>query len=485
MLFNSIDFAIFLPIVFILYWIIGSRRVTLQNSFILLASYIFYGWWDWRFLTLIFFSSIVDYLVGITLANEVVLTKRKIYLCISIISNLGILIFFKYYDFFIDNFSSAFSFMGISFKSKSLNIILPVGISFYTFQTLSYSIDVYKKKISPTKNIIVFLAFVSFFPQLVAGPIERANHFIPQFTHPRKLTLTNIQFGFIRILWGLFKKIVIADRLALIVNNVYYNPSEFGGIHYTIATFLFTFQIYCDFSGYSDIAIGSARMFGFKLMENFQTPYFSKSLSSFWRNWHISLSSWFRDYVYIPLGGNRVKSYQLYLNLILVFIISGFWHGAKWTFLAWGALHGIVLVLENLTYNKINILSDKKGGGNLFIKTLFTFCTISFAWILFRANSINDALLIVSNIFNWNLPLASHLHGISLYMGEPLWKLICDFFLIALLLFIDLLIYTKKISVLKIIRTPTIVRWSLYTLLILSIIILGCFNHNQFIYFQF
>ncbi|MCG1037811.1 MBOAT family O-acyltransferase [Polaribacter sargassicola] len=485
MIFNSLDFAIFLPIVFILYWFVFNKSLKLQNLLIVAASYLFYGWWDWRFLSLIIFSTIIDYSIGRKLKVEENTKNRKLLLWISILVNLGLLGFFKYYNFFLENFVAAFSFFGSEIKVNSLNIILPVGISFYTFQTLSYTIDVYRKKLEPTDNFIVFAAFVSFFPQLVAGPIERATNLLPQFTKERKLKFLNIQFGLIRILWGLFKKVVVADRLSLTVNSVYNSPDDFGGIHYIIATILFAFQIYCDFSGYSDIAIGTARMFNFKLMENFRSPYFSKSLGEFWRRWHISLSTWFRDYIYIPLGGNRVKKHRFYLNTFLVFVISGFWHGSKWTFIIWGAIHGIILVLENILYSKKTITNKNKSVVYSIIKTLVTFTIVCIAWIFFRANSTSDAFLIVSNLFDFSQPLLSVTRGMHLYLNNPLWKFIGNFILIAVLLFIEYLIINKKISEVIIIKKKPLFRWCIYTSLILIIMIFGFYEIDQFIYFQF
>ncbi len=305
MLFNSIDFAIFLPIVFLLYWFVTSKYLKLQNLFIVAASYLFYGWWDWRFLSLILFSTIVDYFVGRGLFNEKNKTKRKLLLWTSILVNLGFLGFFKYYNFFLDNFTTAFSFFGTEIKANSLNIILPVGISFYTFQTLSYSIDVYKRKLEPTTDFIAFSAFVSFFPQLVAGPIERATNLLPQFYKKRTFDYSKAVDGLRQILWGLFKKIVIADNCAEYANQIFNNSSDYSGSTLALGALFFTFQIYGDFSGYSDIAIGTSRLFGFNIMRNFAFPYFSRDIAEFWRRWHISLSTWFRDYLYIPLGGSH------------------------------------------------------------------------------------------------------------------------------------------------------------------------------------
>lgn len=485
MSFNSLDFAIFLPLVFILYWFIVHRYLKLQNALIVLASCVFYAWWDWRFLSLIIFSTLIDYAIGRKLQVTRKQNHRKALLWTSILVNIGFLGFFKYYNFFVDNFVAAFSFFGQPLQSNSLNIILPVGISFYTFQTLSYTIDVYKRKLEPTKDLLAFAAFVSFFPQLVAGPIERAAHLLPQFYKKRRFKFINVQFGFIRILWGLFKKVVIADRLAIIVNTVYNSPEDFGGLHYILATVLFAFQIYCDFSGYSDIAIGTARMFGFKLMENFRTPYFSKSIGEFWKRWHISLSTWFRDYVYIPLGGNQVSRARLYANLMIVFVVSGFWHGAKWTFMVWGALHGIILIAEQFLNSRR--FGFVKEGTRFFghAQVLFTFAVTCFAWIFFRANTTVDAFSIASSLFDFSRSFATHVRGMTLYMGMPLWKLLACFVLIAVLIIIERLIMHHKISELIIIKQKPIARWSIYTGFIIVILLFGSFEIEQFIYFQF
>jgi D-alanyl-lipoteichoic acid acyltransferase DltB (MBOAT superfamily) len=351
MLFNSIDFAIFLPIVFMLYWFVANKYLKLQNLLIVAASYLFYGWWDWRFLSLIIFSTVVDYSVGLGLAKAEDKTKRKALLWTSIIVNLGFLGFFKYYNFFLDNFITAFSFFGTEIKSSSLNIILPVGISFYTFQTLSYSIDVYKRKLEPTRDFIAFSAFVSFFPQLVAGPIERATHLLPQFYAKRTFQYSKAVDGMRQILWGLFKKIVIADNCSKYANLIFNNSADYTGSTLVLGVLFFTFQIYGDFSGYSDIAIGTARLFGFNLMRNFAFPYFSRDIAEFWRRWHISLSTWFRDYLYIPLGGSRGGTWMKVRNTFIIFIVSGFWHGANWTFIVWGALNAIYFLPLLLTKN--------------------------------------------------------------------------------------------------------------------------------------
>jgi len=408
MLFNSIDFAIFLPIVFILYWFATNNNLKLQNFLIVAASYLFYGWWDWRFLSLILFSTVVDYTVGRKLRIEENQTKRKILLWTSIIINLGFLGFFKYYNFFLDNFITAFSLFGTEIKANSLNIILPVGISFYTFQTLSYSIDVYKRKLVPTKDFIAFSAFISFFPQLVAGPIERATHLLPQFYKKRTFEYSKAVDGMRQILWGLFKKIVIADNCAEYANQIFNNSADLNGSTLVLGALFFTFQIYGDFSGYSDIAIGTSRLFGFDLMRNFNFPYFSRDIAEFWRRWHISLSTWFRDYLYIPLGGSRGGTWMKVRNTFIIFIVSGFWHGANWTFIVWGALNAIYFLPLLLTNNNRNNL-ETVAQGKFFPSVkelsfmLLTFGLTVFAWIFFRANNIGHAISYISEIFSLSL----------------------------------------------------------------------------------
>jgi len=405
MLFNSIDFAIFLPIVFILYWFVTQKNLRLQNLLIVIASFIFYGWWDWRFLSLILFSIVTDYSIGLWLKNTEKERWRKTILWISIIVNLGFLGFFKYYNFFLDNFITAFSFFGMEIKANSLNIILPVGISFYTFQTLSYTIDVYKTKLEPTKDFIAFAAFVSFFPQLVAGPIERATNLLPQFYKKRNFDYSKAVDGMRQILWGLFKKIVIADNCAEYANIIFNNSADYSGSSLLLGAIFFTFQIYGDFSGYSDIAIGTARLFGFNLMRNFAFPYFSRDIAEFWRRWHISLSTWFRDYLYIPLGGSRGGTWMKVRNTFIIFIVSGFWHGANWTFIVWGALNAVYflpLLLTNKNRKNIEIVAKGKylPTAKEIILMLITFSLTVFAWIFFRANNLQHAFQYISQIFS-------------------------------------------------------------------------------------
>ncbi len=485
MLFNSIDFAVFFPIFFILYWLV-SDKLKLRNIFLLVASYFFYGWWDWRFLFLIAFSSFVDYYVGKQLYKTEGKSKRKRLLLVSLLVNLGFLVYFKYTNFFIDTFVDSFKLFGENLKVSTLNIILPVGISFYTFQTLSYTIDIYRKQLKPTQDALSFFTFVAFFPQLVAGPIERASHLLPQFYKTYKFNYKHVKSGLLLVAFGLFKKMVIADRLAILVNQVYNNPTDYGGFDLIIATIFFAFQIYCDFSGYSDIAIGLSRTIGFDLMKNFDSPYFSKSITEFWRRWHISLSTWFRDYVYIPLGGSRKGTYRMYANLFIVFFVSGLWHGAAITFVIWGAIHGLIIVLEKAFKPKLhgflktinfNLYSV---GSNFFFMTL-TFGVVCFAWVFFRANSFKDAIYIINNFFS-----SKSAHGLlDLGLGQA--EIIISFIAIIVLISFDF--YHKKHNIIKILnKESSIFRYSIYLIIIFIILIFGIYGEGQaseFIYFQF
>lgn len=478
MLFNSLDFAIFLPIVFALYWLLDRFNVRYQNVLIVAASYFFYGWWDWRFLSLILFSTIVDYTVGNGLKNTEDKLKRKMLLWTSIVGNLGFLGFFKYYNFFLDNFIEAFSFFGGEFSGQSLSIILPVGISFYTFQTLSYTIDVYKKNLEPTKDFISFAAFVSFFPQLVAGPIERATNLLPQFYDKRKFDYSKAVDGLRQILWGLFKKVVIADNCAEYANMIFNNSADHSGSTLVLGAIFFTFQIYGDFSGYSDIAIGISRLFGFDLMKNFAFPYFSRDIAEFWRRWHISLSTWFRDYLYIPLGGSRGGKWMQVRNTFAIFIVSGFWHGANWTFIVWGALNAIYfLPLLLLNKNRSNL--DIAGKGGLFPKAkevfgmMGTFGLTVIAWIFFRADSLGHAFSYIQGIFTKSLFM----------MPTILPKLVLA--LLAFFLVVEWLGREAEFALNQLMmKERRTVRWSFYLLLV-AMIILFSGKQQEFIYFQF
>jgi D-alanyl-lipoteichoic acid acyltransferase DltB (MBOAT superfamily) len=397
MLFNSIEFAIFLPVVFLLYWFVVNRNLKVQNFLLLAASYVFYGWWDWRFLSLIIFSSLVDYIIGLQLHKTDVRKKRRLLLTISILTNLGFLGFFKYYNFFIESFVDAVTLFGYHPTPNTLNIILPVGISFYTFQTLSYTIDVYRRKMEPTRDAMAFFAFVSFFPQLVAGPIERASNLLPQFRKKRTFSYEQGSNGMRLILWGLFKKIVIADNAAIMVNQIFKEYETLPTSVLLVGAFYFALQIYGDFSGYSDIARGSAKLFGFELMINFRVPYFSRDIAEFWRRWHISLSTWFRDYLYIPLGGSRGPKWMFIRNTFIIFIVSGFWHGANWTFIIWGflnALYFLPLLLAKRNRKNLDTVAENRWFPTLkeLLQMSITFTVTCLAWIFFRAESVADAI---------------------------------------------------------------------------------------------
>lgn len=482
MLFNSLDFALFLPIVFALYWFIPFKRISGQNALIVIASYVFYGWWDWRFLGLILLSTLTDYGVGLLLGKTTRQERRKALLWISIGLNLGLLGFFKYCDFFIESFTAAFTFFGASIQTHTLNIILPVGISFYTFQTLSYTLDVYKRTLEPTRDVVAFAAFVSFFPQLVAGPIERASNLLPQFEHKRVFDRAKAVDGLRQMLWGLFKKVVIADGCAKYATLIFAQSADLSGSTLVLGALFFTFQIYGDFSGYSDMAIGTARLFGFDLKRNFAFPYFSRDMAEFWRRWHISLSSWFRDYLYIPLGGSRGSTWKKIRNALLVFCVSGLWHGANWTFVAWGALNAlyfIPLLVTGKHKQHVGIVAEgrllpslKEG-----CSMLMTFSLTVLAWVFFRASSIDHAFEYLAGIFSPSLFTYPGYSG----MEDSLTTLVfCALFMLlewqgrSQLYAIERLGLTWK--------RPW--RWAFYYVLILAIFLFGG-EQQQFIYFQF
>jgi len=485
MLFNSLHFIVFFPIVIFLYFITPHK---IRWCLLLIASYYFYMCWKVDYIILIMLSTLIDFICSNRMSKIKIKEKRKKWLIISLFSNLGILFGFKYFNFFSENFQLLFNQYNIFYDIPFFNVLLPVGISFYTFQTLSYTIDVYNNKTPAQKHLGVFAVYVSFFPQLVAGPIERSNHLLPQFFKEHKFEYNRIKSGLQKMLWGFFKKIVIADNLALLVDGVYNNLENYSGITLIVATIFFTFQIYCDFSGYSDIAIGSARIMGFELRENFKRPYFSKSIQEFWQRWHITLSSWFKDYLYIPLGGNRVVKWKWYYNIIITFLLSGLWHGANWTFIIWGALHGTylvsALVLNTPKQNISKIITNLSPKLNSFLNIIITFSLVSFAWIFFRANNLDDAIYVIKHMFNdlneYN-NIGMQFRGIGIYFNDLLK---CTFLIVLL---VGYSIYERSDNLWTKLQTkPIWMRWSLYYILIYGILFLAPHSSvNNFIYFQF
>jgi len=472
MLFNTLEYFLFLPITFFLYWAIKETKY--QNIFILMSSYVFYGWWDWRFFFLIFLSTLVDYFVAMRIEQTHKKKSKKIYLLISIIFNLSILGFFKYYNFFIDSWIELLSKIGYQVTDVwTLKIILPVGISFYTFQTMSYSLDVYRSKIKATKDFISFASFVSFFPQLVAGPIERASNLLPQILSKRKFDYKQSVNGLRLILWGLFKKVVIADSLSLLVNPIFENYTSLNGGELLLGLIYFSFQIYCDFSGYSDIAIGTAKMFGIELRSNFIFPYFSRDISEFWRRWHVSLSSWFRDYIYIPLGGSKKGKWITIRNIFIIFIISGFWHGANFTFIAWGLIHALLYLViafsnKNRRYTT-SIVAENRMTPSIkeIFQIIITFFTVMISWVFFRSNTITDSFLYLKKMMiNFDIPI-SYSSGL-VYV---IFFIMCDWL-------------NRKDERNPLNISIVYVRWTAYILMLLLILGHGG-QKNEFIYFQF
>jgi D-alanyl-lipoteichoic acid acyltransferase DltB (MBOAT superfamily) len=483
MLFNSLTFALFLPVVFLLYWFVFNRNLKWQNFFLLVASYVFYGWWDWRFLSLIFISSASDFILGKLIFASDNEKKRKLYLALSLVVNLGLLGFFKYFNFFVDSFVDAASRIGYQPDISTLQIILPVGISFYTFQTLSYTIDIFRKKTDPTHDVIAFFAFVSFFPQLVAGPIERASRLLPQFMKKRQFNLESAKDGLRQILWGLIKKVVVADTLAIQVQHIFDQPqyNHATGLILIYGAVLFTFQIYCDFSGYSDIAIGTARLFGFSLMRNFAFPFFSRNIGEFWQRWHISLSTWFRDYVYIPLGGSRVSKWKQVRNIFLTYVLSGLWHGANWTFIIWGALHAfyyLPLMLFKGKGKHTRIVAENRILPTIgdFAKMAFTFFMFSFSLIFFRSETLRRALSYLKNMaINFEVNVDAIL---NLFITT-------NSLMIFVLIIVEW-IQRRRAHTLQIENIPAFPRWVIYAAALAIFIYYGQFgNQQQFIYFQF
>ncbi|MEM7511013.1 MAG: MBOAT family O-acyltransferase [Bacteroidota bacterium] len=474
MLFNSLAFLIFLPVVFLLYWFVFNKNLKLQNLLILISSYVFYGWWNWRFLSLIAISTIVDYIMGFNIQSASDDRIKKRWLWLSIAINLGILGFFKYFNFFIDSWIDLLGLFGYEITySWTLNIILPVGISFYTFQTMSYTIDVYRGKLIPTRDFISFASFVSFFPQLVAGPIERATNLLPQMLNTRFFSYEKSIQGLRLILWGMFKKVVIADNLAPFVDGIFGDYQELNGGVLVLGAIYFSLQIYCDFSGYSDIAIGVSKLFGFELMSNFKFPFFSRNVAEFWRRWHISLSTWFRDYVYIPLGGSRGTQFNALKNIFIIFLVSGFWHGAKWTFIIWGLVHALMYIPLFLGNTNRKYLSSVAGENTWFpsLRELWQMGTTWFfvliGWVFFRSDSVGEAF--------------QYLIAIPTRMGIP------DTFRVGILYVIGCLIMEwmmRRDERNPILTKYKIVNWIMYIAL-LYLILTNMDNRQSFIYFQF
>ena len=474
MLFTSFAFFVFLPLVFLGYWWIFGRSLKAQNLFIIAASYVFYGWWDWRYLILLFASSFTDYWLGIYIDSNDDQRKRKRALILSLVFNLGILGFFKYFNFFIDSFADLLRAFGLQPNMWSLRVILPVGVSFYTFQSLSYTIEAYRRNFKPARDPIAYLAFVSFFPHMVAGPIMRAIDLLPQFQRARTFDLTKARDGARQMLWGFFKKIVIADQCAPLVNDIFsMDPAHTPGTTLFFGAVFFAFQIYGDFSGYSDIAIGCARFFGIDLMRNFNYPYFSRSIGEFWRRWHISLSTWFRDFLYIPLGGSRVSRGRHILNLLITFTVSGMWHGANWTFVTWGALNGAYYVPEVLSGAKERIghpmLRDLP-------RILLTFVLVTLTWVFFRSASMGDALAYLRWTFS---NIALHPAAALVWLRRP------EILLIGALVVVEW-IRRRRQHPLEDLTLPVVVRWAIYLLITVVILLkLDLEAPNEFIYFQF
>jgi D-alanyl-lipoteichoic acid acyltransferase DltB (MBOAT superfamily) len=483
MVFNSLEFFVFLPIVFLLYWFVFNKRLLSQNILLLVASYVFYGLWDWRFLSLIALSTVVDYFVALRIHSLHSKFHRKLWLWVSVVFNVGLLGFFKYYNFFVDSWVDMVSFFGYDMKSTwTLRVILPVGISFYTFQTMSYSFDVYYKKLVPTRHFLSFAAFVSFFPQLVAGPIERASNLLHQITNKRTYSYDQSVSGLKLIVWGLFKKIVIADSLGPIVDDIFSNYTTYPASTLILGVTLFSFQVYGDFSGYSDIAIGTAKLFGIELMSNFKFPNFSRNVAEYWQRWHVSLSTWFRHYVYIPLGGSRVSKLKSVRNICIIFLVSGFWHGANWTFIFWGGFHALAFIPVFLMGRNTIYKNSVVGEHTLFPtlteigQVLLTFGIVTFSRIFFRSESITDAFGFIEQIGS-NFYYEAYQHP----MG---YRMIDYFLLLALFVFYEYLIRKDERSPFKF--KSKVVRFFVYALVILTILLFYDDGVDRsFIYFQF
>lgn len=472
MIFNSLTFLIFLAIVYILYWKLNHRR---QNILLFIASYVFYGWWDWRFLTIIFASSLLDYWIGLRISGTEDKFKRKCYLALTLVANLGLLGYFKYLNFFAQSAAELLESLGFHVSYTTLNIVLPVGISFYTFKTLSYNIDVYRRECPAHRDLLEFLTFISFFPELVAGPIMRATNLLNQFVVPRHFDLAKAKDGVRQMLWGFFQKIVIADTAAQYVNQAYGPLGPLNGGDMLLGAYFFAFQIYTDFAGYSNIASGVARLFGFELIRNFKYPYFSRSIAEFWQRWHISLSTWFRDYLYIPLGGNRVGFARNVGNVLLTFTVSGLWHGANWTFVIWGFLNGLYflpgLVRRYLTKQQAKTVRSIPAASDIF-SILVTFHLTLLAWIFFRSSSLTQVNEVLRSIFT-DFDLPYFLRNALKLKVLILVMLACEW------------VQRHREHPLAIEHIPRGWRWAIYNVMLMAILLMGSFKYSPFIYFQF
>lgn len=474
MSFTTPVFLVFLAVVYLLYWRMKMRG---QNALIFVASLFFYGWWDWRFLSLLFFTATVDYVVALRLMETDEPGRRKGLLLISVLSNLAVLGFFKYFNFFADSLREGMKALGMSGNLPMLEIILPLGISFYTFQALSYTVDVYRKELPAVRDFVQYMCFITFFPHMVAGPIQQATHFLVQFQKERKFRWDESVDGARQMLWGFYKKMVVADNLAPLVEAAYGEPGSASGMQLLWATYFFAFQIYCDFSGYTDIAIGCAKLFDFRLSRNFAYPYFATSIPEFWRRWHIALSDWFRRYLYIPLGGNRVSRGMWYRNLLIVFLVSGLWHGANWTFIVWGLLHGIFFIAplawSNARQGSRELTFAEQPWWQRALKMILTFHLVCVAWVFFRAESIGDAWLIITKIFQ---------SVVSLEFAGPATTKPLPW--IALLLGVEWLAKNHEHGLNKL-PLPKPVRWGFYYAMVLAVLYVTPLNYVPFIYFQF
>lgn len=482
MLFNSLNFAIFLPIVFILYWFIMNRSYKLQNILLLVSSYFFYACWDWRFLFLLIFSTVLDYYTGLRMSDAQNQKSKNFWFWLSITVNLGFLGVFKYYNFFVTSFAEAISNFGFQINPWTLKVILPVGISFYTFHGLSYVIDIYKDRIKAEKDFVDYSVFVSFFPLLVAGPIERATHLLPQIQKKRTFNYDNAVDGLKQILWGLFKKVVIADNCAKFANIIFDNYTNYSGSTLVLGAVFFAFQIYGDFSGYSDIALGTARLFGIDLLRNFAFPYFSRDIAEFWRRWHISLSTWFRDYLYIPLGGSKGGTWMKVRNTFIIFLVSGFWHGANWTFIVWGFLNALYImpsIIFNTHRNNLNIVAQGKNWPTFreFLSIIITFSFTVFAWIFFRSNTIDQAFHYILGIFTTSL--------FSIPVFKSMMLSIPTLILLILFVLIEWNGREEQYAIAKMFNSRSRgFRWAFYYLILIALFVFAG-SDQQFIYFQF